>query len=244
LKLFYSITFLTFLFFANIAQGQNGLSKKMIGRIITNIAETEAINVSNQTTESATVSDSKGNFVIKVSVGDLLFFSAVNLKPLHYTIQKEDFEKEIFTIKMVDITEELKEVLIEKSAITAESLGIVSKGMKKYTPAERKFNEATTGGGFVPLNPILNYFSGRTAMLKKEIEVEKKEKSLFRTEYMLETEYYTETLKIPSDYIKGFQYYCVEDVAFANALQAKNKTLAKFLLINLSKKYLALINSK
>jgi hypothetical protein len=232
--------FFIFLLFANIVQAQNGFSKKMTGRIILNSTEIESINISNQTTERATVSDSKGNFTITISVGDLLFFSAVNLKPLHYTIQKEDFEKEIFVIKMFSRIEELEEVLIEKSAITTESVGIIPKGMKTYTPAERKL---MTAGG-TPIDAMLNTFSGRMSMLKKEIEVEKKEKSLVKTEYLFEDKYYVETLKIPSDYIKGFQYYCVEDIAYANALQAKNKTLAKFLLVDLSKKYLALINPK
>lgn len=221
-------------------QAQNGLSKKMFGRIISNATEIESINISNQTSEKATVSDSEGNFAIMVSVGDLLFFSAVNLKPLHYTIQKEDFEKEIFTITMFSKTEILEEVLIEKSTITTESVGIIPKGIKTYSPAERKL---MTAGG-TPIDAMLNAFSGRTAMLKKEVEVEKKEKSLLRTEYFFEDDYYTEVLKIPANYVKGFQYYCVEDSAFANALQAKNKTLAKFLLVNLSKKYLTLINPK
>jgi hypothetical protein len=221
-------------------QAQNGMSKKMLGRIITNATDNESINISNQTSEKATVSDSKGNFTILVSVGDLLFFSAVNLKPLHYTIQKEDFEKEIFTITMSSKTETLDEVLIEKSTITTESVGIIPKGIKTYTPAERKL---MTAGG-TPIDALLNAFSGRTEMLKKELEVEKKEKSLFKTEYLFADDYYIEVLKIPSNYIKGFQYYCVEDMAFANALQTKNKTLAKFLLVNLSKKYLSLINQK
>jgi hypothetical protein len=242
------ITFISFIIsvvlFANLAQAQQKYSKKMIGRILTNISENEAINITNQTNESATISDAKGNFEIKVSVGDLLFFSAVNLKPEHYTVQKEDFEKDVFTIRMFLRTEELKEVLIEKSKLDAVSLGILSKPAKVFTPAERKLNEATTGGGFVPLNPILNYFSGRTAMLQKEIEIEKKEKSLFRTEYMIDEDYFTTILKIPSEYVRGFHYFCVEDSTFTNALKDKNKTLAKFLLVGLSQKYLALLHQK
>jgi hypothetical protein len=226
--------------FANFLQAQNGSSKKMYGRIISNSAEIESVNINNQTNEKATTSDSKGNFTITVSVGDLLFFSAVNLKPLHYTIQKEDFEKEIFVIKLFSRTEELEEVLIEKSTITTESVGIIPSGIKTYTHAERKL--MTAGGS--PIDAILNAFSGRTAMLKKEVEVEKKEKSLVKTENLFEDNYYIETLKIPSDYIRGFHYYCVEDLAFAKAILDKNKTLAKFLLVDLSKKYLALINPK
>lgn len=221
-------------------QAQSSFTKKMIGKIISNSAEIESVNITNQTNEKATTSDTKGNFVLTLSIGDLLFFSAVNLKPLHYTIQKEDFEKDIFVIKLFSRTEELQEVLIEKSSITTASVGIIPSGMKTYTHAERKL---MTAGG-TPIDAILNAISGRTEMLKKELEVEKKEKSLFKTENLFEDNYYIETLKIPSDYVRGFQYYCVEDLIFANALQAKNKTLAKFLLVDLSKKYLALINPK
>jgi hypothetical protein len=42
---------------------------------------------------------------------------------------------------------------------------------KKYTPAERKLYTATSGGG---IDGLLNTISGRKAMLKKEIIVEKK----------------------------------------------------------------------
>jgi hypothetical protein len=235
---------LLFALIADFGQGQNVASKTLHGRVIISGVEKEAINISNRTKETSTIADENGNFSLLISIGDLLFFSAVNLKSVHYTVQKDDVENPLFTIKMFSQTEQLKEVLIEKSKLDAVSLGILAKPAKVFTPAERKYNEATTGGGFVPLNPILNYFSGRTAMLKKEIEVEKKEKSLLKTEYMFDDDYYIEVLKIPVNYIKGFQFYCVEDVAFAAALQAKNKVLAKFLLVDLSKKYVALINQK
>ncbi len=226
--------------FANFLQAQNGLNKICKGRIISGSYQIEAVTINNQTQESATMSDANGNFEIKIAIGDLLFFSAVNLKPLHYTIQKEDFYKEIFVVTLFSRTEELEEVLIEKSTITTESVGIIPKGMKVYTPTERKL---MTAGG-TPIDAILNHFSGRTEMLKKEIEVEKKEKSLLRIENLVEENYYTQVLKIPADHVKGLQYYCIEDATFVNALNVKNKTLAKFLLVGLSKKYLTLLNQK
>ena len=74
-------------------------------------------------------------------------------------------------------------------------------------------------------------------MLKKEIIVEKKEQLLARIDVLFEDKYYTETLKIPSDYIKGFQYYAIEDVALANAVRDKNKTLIMFLIVKLAENY-------
>ena len=128
----------------------------------------------------------------------------------------------------------LKEVIVNESAISAESLGIIPYGQKKYTPAERKLYTATSGGG---IDGLLNTISGRKAMIKKEIIVEKKEQSLARLGILFEDKYYTENLKIPSEYIKGFQYYCVDDVPFANALSTKNKTLIMFLIVKLAETY-------
>ena len=128
----------------------------------------------------------------------------------------------------------LKEVVVNESSITAESLGIIPYGQKKYTPAERKLYTATSGGG---IDGLLNSISGRKAMLKKDIIVEKKQQLLVRIDGLFEDKYYTETLKIPSDYIKGFQYYCIDDVPFANALRAKNKTMLFFLIVKLAENY-------
>jgi hypothetical protein len=86
--------------------------------------------------------------------------------------------------------------------------------------------------------------SGRTAMLKKEIEVEKKYNLLAKIDALFEEEYYINTLKIPGDYIKGFQFYCIEDEKLATALQSKNKTMTMFLIVPLAEKYNDLMDFK
>jgi hypothetical protein len=47
-------------------------------------------------------------------------------------------------------------------------------------------------------------------------------------EYLFEESYLCGDLKIPVDYIKGFQYYCIEDAEFITAMESKNKTLCMF----------------
>ena len=132
----------------------------------------------------------------------------------------------------------LKEVIINESGISAESLGIIPYGQKKYTPSERKLYTATSGGG---IDGLLNTISGRKAMIKKNIIVEKKEQLLAKIDVLFEDNYYTETLKIPELYIKGFQYYCIEDISIANALRSKNKTMVLFLIVRLAKNYIEII---
>jgi hypothetical protein len=48
-------------------------------------------------------------------------------------------------------------------------------------------------------------------MLKKELEVEKKESYLRQLENWFTPDYFVNKLKIPAEYVKGFQYYSIEN---------------------------------
>ncbi|WP_165355295.1 peptidase associated/transthyretin-like domain-containing protein [Flavobacterium petrolei] len=222
------------LLLVQVAFGQTNNTKEIRGKITSDSVAVDRINVVNVSTEKATVSDANGFFTIPGKEGDILFFTAVNLEALRRKITKQDLVEEVITVQMIPKSIILKEVIVNESSITAESLGIIPYGQKKYTPSERKLYTATSGGG---IDGLLNTISGRKAMLKKEIIVEKKEQLLARIDVLFEDKYYTETLRIPSDYIKGFQYYCVDDGVFANALRAKNKTLIMYLIVQLAENY-------
>ena len=228
---------LTFIFILLFVQ--TGISQKLCnGTILVDGKLAEQVNIVNATTNKSTVSDSDGNFVISVSIGDVLVFSAVNLETKRKVITTDDLRDELVTVKMSRSITPLREVKVnENTAITAENLRIIPKGQKKYSPAERRVHEATTGGGIVPLNPILNAISGRTTMLKKEVVAEKNERLLLRLDGWFEEKYYTNYLKIPKDFIKGFHYFLIEDSDFVRALKAKNKTLTKFLMNKLALDY-------
>jgi hypothetical protein len=220
---------------AQIAFGQIVNQKEIRGKINSDTIAADGINVLNTSNQKSTVTDSYGFFSLFVKEGDVLVFSAVNLVTLHRRINQDDLKTNLVTIEMVSKRIELQEVVVDKnSQISAESLGIVPYGQKKYTPAERKLYTATSGGG---IDGLLNTISGRKALLKKEIEISKKELSLERIDAVFKEEYYIKTLKIPKEHIRGFQYYCIEDADFVAALKNKNKTLSMFLILGLSEKY-------
>src|SRR5690606_20515215 len=136
----------------------------------------------NQRTEQSIMSDHSGNFQIFAIAGDTLMFSSTEIIGRRIVLTDDDFTKEILFVQLEVLVNRLDEVIIYKrSNITSESLGLISKNQKKYTSAERKLNTASNAyesiglGGSVGLDPVLNWMSGRTAMLKKEVEVEKKE---------------------------------------------------------------------
>ena len=232
-------TFLVLLLFIfQISFGQNANTKEILGQVSEESSSVEKVNIINNTTQVTTVSDVDGMFSMKVKEGDVLVFSAINLEPLRYRITAEDLTSNLLRIKMKVKEIQLKEVVVNENAnITAENLGIISHGQKKYTPAERKIYTATS----TSVDKLLNGISGRTAMLKKEAKVEKKEMLFRKMEYLFDEAYYTERLKIPLEYIKGFQLYCVDNPEFAVSLNTKNKTMSMFLITGLAQEYLTII---
>ncbi|MEP7095930.1 MAG: carboxypeptidase-like regulatory domain-containing protein, partial [Flavobacterium sp.] len=157
--------------FLQISFGQTANAKEISGQIFEQSTSVENVNIINNTTQVTTVSDADGMFSIKGKEGDVLVFSAINLEPLRYRITAEDLTSSLLRIKMKVKGIQLKEVIVNENAnITAENLGIIPHGQKKYTPAERKVYTATS----TSVDKLLNGISGRTAMLKKEAKVEKK----------------------------------------------------------------------
>ncbi|WP_239457826.1 carboxypeptidase-like regulatory domain-containing protein [Flavobacterium nitrogenifigens] len=213
----------------------------MTGKVQEQSTSVEGVNIINNATQAATVSDSDGSFSIAVREGDVLVFSAVNLDPVKHRITSEDITTGFLVVKMTAKEVQLKEVVVNENAnITAENLGIIPYGQKKYTPAERKVYTATS----TSIDKLLNKISGRTAMLKKEVNVEKKEALFRKLEYLFEENYYTNRLKIPVDDIKGFQLFCVDDTEFAVSLNTKNKTMSMFLITDLARKYLTILENE
>ena len=217
--------------------GQNNGVVVCRGKVNAEMTDLEGIYVINLNTENAIITDSKGFFTINAKVGDSLLLSSVQFKSVNKIITTQDLSS-LFFVNMYPIMNELKEVVVKRPSVSAESLGIIPYGQKKYTPAERKIFTATSGFG---IDPLLNLFSGRTSMLKKELEVEKKEGYLVQLENLFDKNHYVNILHIPSDYVKGFMYFAVENPKFTRVLKTKNRTSIEFLMSELATQYIQII---
>ncbi len=224
-----------FLFvFCQVTFCQTNGEKLLHGKIVVDSGNVGGVTIINLVNEKSAISDGNGDFLILAKAEDLLVFSSVNLEYYRRIIEEEDLKTAVLTIKMTAKITELEEVIVNKHPeINAVSLGISAKGIKHYTPAERKLYTANS----TPVDALLNLMSGRTAMLKKNLEVEKKERLLAYIGALFDDEYYTGTLKIPANYIKGFQYYCIEKEEFAASVRSKNKTTIMLLIVSLAKTY-------
>ncbi|MCC9018566.1 hypothetical protein [Flavobacterium lipolyticum] len=249
-----------FVCFLILALGQTAWSQAqsqtvLNGRISANVNDLEGVYVINARTEGMTTTSFSGIFSIDAKPGDELVFSSIQFKESRVVLTAENFSDINFTVKLNVVMHQLQEVVVKNyNNVNAVSLGIIPSGQKTYTAAERKLRTATglnataNGGGMVggsvSADPLLNYFSGRTAMLKKEAVVEKKEAFMKLLEKMFTLEHFVEHLKIPLEYVKGFEYYAVDNDRFTVILNSKNKTSTEFLLAELAVKYKEIIASE
>ncbi|OCB68519.1 hypothetical protein B0A79_05915 [Flavobacterium piscis] len=222
------------------------------GRITANSTDLEGVYVINAQTEVMTTTNDLGAFSIAAKPGDEIVFSSIQFKENRVLLQQENFSDINFSVRLNVVMHQLQEVVIKNyNGINAVALGIIPGNQKKYTEAERKLHTATAlnatanagsmAGGSVSADPLLNFLSGRTAMLKKELAVEKKEFFLKLLERMFTLEHFIDRLKIPAEYVKGFEYYAVENDKFTVILNSKNKTSTEFLLGELAVKYKEII---
>lgn len=227
------IVLLIFLAQNQLVIAQVNVEKIIIGKVVSDSKPLEGISVVNSSNKMMAVSDENGCFSILAKDKDILSFSGIDYKYLRKYVYKQEYISGTLEVNMTFNSIELDEVIINKHAnITAEKLGIIPRGQIKLTPAERRLYSGSGG-----IQGLYNFLSGDRDILKMNVEIEKKELLLKKMEYLFGNKYYTKTLKIPEELIKGFQYYCVEDPEFVESLGYKNKTVSMFLITNLASVY-------
>jgi hypothetical protein len=225
------------------------------GKIVSNTNDLEGVYVVNAQTEVMVTTGADGSFSIMAKPGDTLVFSSIQFKENRILLTSENFTDLNFTVKLSLVMHQLQEVIVKRyDNINAAALGIVPGNQKIYTESERKLRTATAldatasasgmAGGSISADPFLNFLSGRTKMLKKELVVEKKEFFMKLLENMFSLDHFVNRLKIPNEYVKGFEYYAVENEKFTIVLNSKNKTSTEFLLAELAVKYKEILASE
>ena len=219
------------------------------GKIIVETNDNDGITIVNISNKTNTISGNGGYFKIKAKINDTIMFSAIHLVGKKHVVTKKDFGKDLLFIKLEIYTRHIKEIMVTNADdITAESLGLVPKGQKKYTPAERRLKTAGdwagngVDGALLSLDPLINGLTGRTKQLKAELEVERKEFLQNKINANFDSEYIMNQLHIPEEYVEGYVFYIVEDAQLKEAVKAKNKTLITFRMSALAVDYLKLKN--
>jgi len=229
------------LFFCALWANGQGISTKLLqGKVVSPDKDVNGIAIQNLTTQRATITDFEGNFSIRVQVGDTLVFSAVQFKRKILPISEALLNGPFVQIPMEEFVNELSEVTVQPFGLTgdiekdltglklekdvsAEALDLPNAEVKIITQSERKLHEATTGSGLVPLNPILNWISGRTQMLKKRIAIEEKFNRTNRVRELFIDSLFQSELGIPTQKIDDFMYFCEVDEEFQALVQRDDR---------------------
>lgn len=200
----------------------------------------EGVYVINRNADASVVTQLNGYFSIPARAGDTLVFSAVQFVGREVVVTPENLKESLFVVRLENQVNQLQELVItDYRHINAESLGLVPKGQKQFTPAERKVFTSRDG-----LDGFINALNGRTRMLKQVVEVEKKESLMDKINYIYTEDDIVKQFKIPQEYVRGFIFYIAEDKNFARAIKDKNDTMAKFLMSGLATQYLSLITDE
>jgi hypothetical protein len=238
------ITLILLLSFSAFSQKE----KRIQGRIIVKDAKLNGIRVINLVNEKETFTDADGRFEIIAKPEDLLVFSAEFLDYMRKIVEESDYNKGSIEVEMTSKILQLDEVEIKDySNINAVNLGILARPAKEYTPAERRLQTATglypslyagtMAGGSVGLDPLMNWISGRTAMLKRALKAEEKQILLEKLDYYYNADYFSEKLQIESLYLGSFKNYAVYDAALIDAIRTKNKARMDFNLYRLATEF-------
>jgi hypothetical protein len=220
----------------------------LMGRVMVDDAHAPGVFVINKNTGTEVKTDNKGEFLLPARNGDRLVVYSNKTVVREFTISADSFKNMPYELAVEPQAYELEEVIITDQ-ISAESLGLVPEGQKRYTVAERRLKTAGEfkptfmfflGGGVAfPLDPIINAITGRTKMLKKELVTERKIMGMENINNIY-TEQITSLLGIPAEKIQAFLFYAVEDAELARAIKNKNDERAKLELSVLAGKYITL----
>jgi hypothetical protein len=243
-----------FLIVNAIGFSQNDELHFLKGKIICQDVDLTSIVVTNRRSENAVNPEKNGDFSMFVKVGDKLTFEGMAIDVKAIEVSKDDILKKLVTVVVHAKVIPLEMVEIKTYPnINAVDLGILDKPAKKYTPAERRLR---TAGDFrwyyplliplggMPLDGLINAISGRTAMLKKELEVERNELTIKKIEDQFETAFFVEKLKIPEEYVRGFLFYVSDNKELREVLETENNIQIEFVFVKLATEYTTLLNEK
>jgi len=226
---------LIILCFCFLTQMSFSQETEVLGKVISPL-DVENIHVINKTAQKFTTTNVYGEFRITVKINDTIVFSSLQHKLLSIVIDEAVIAEKNLIVALVEQINTLDEVVVGRvlsgdmlldigntigEPMTSNKAGIPSYQGPLKTQSERKLNEATTGGGIIPLFPLINAISGRTKKLKNQIKLEEKETLMYSLKVRL-SDYLFQITPLEDEYVMEYFYFVSEQDDFL--LRSKNKS--------------------
>lgn len=219
------------LFFILLFSIVSGFSQEKVlkGKIISKVDKL-GIHIENLNLEIRTRADSLGYFSIKAQDGDALVFSSLNTKRKVFVVKEEHFV-DYPTIFLQEIDIVLQEIKID------DKQEVLKTNVEKLSQAERQYKSSAqvanlNQGLDVNLDAIYNWVTGKRKDLKKAVEIEQIQKSLYKLDSFIESEFYTESLGIKPENVNDFKYFLVDDKGFLKVLDTNEESVIIIEAIN------------
>lgn len=201
-------------------------------------------NVINSTSETATITNDDGQFVILVKEGDQLVFTAVNYQLEVVTITQEILNNNRLVVEVTEKVTQLDEVVItpENQQKFLEVKNDNFKGFEYEIDRSTEVENVAESRSVRGMRDGINFVNIFKAMFnsKKEDGEDKtplKVSEVLRQVY--EDEFFVVDLKLPQDKIDAFLIYCDDKVPSQTLLRKENEFQLIDFLVTHSKTYLA-----
>ncbi|RYZ98441.1 MAG: hypothetical protein EOO68_13775 [Moraxellaceae bacterium] len=210
------------------------------------IATNDEVGIKNLQTKKTTATSSGGYFTIEARVADTLLLTSNEFQPVKYVLSALDISQDLVELKVNTTATQLNQVTVE-SRPSSRSMGLEPEDKKIYTPAERKLKRSKTAAvqrdgdkayTAIATDRVINAVSGQTAQAKKEVATEKKEMVVAKLSETYPNDYYISNLKIPAEYVKGFQFYAAEDEQFVKVVEVGTPEDIDFAVSKMATQYL------
>lgn len=219
----------------------------LIGRVVVAGANAQGVFVINKNTGAEVKTGPDGLFKVPARNGDRLTVYSDRTEVREFAVGAESFANMPYALEVEPQGYEIEAVTVTGNRM-AEDLGIVPKGQKHNTVAERRVYTAAGNrplwqyalgllAGSMPVDPFINAITGHTKKLKTELATEQKEGRVQLVSTIYTAAQLVDYLKIPAEKVNGFLYYAAESDVLLQAVAGNNTEKARLELTNLAVAY-------
>ena len=214
------LLFFTLFCFTTIFSQQKK-SFKLSGTITSDTLAIENAHIINKTNLKGTITNSNGQFILPVKVGDSLFVSHINFanKVFVVSIAEKITQKTIISLNYK--THVLEEVTLKKrrsifyvdpQIMPAEMVNATTLKLpyaNVITKKDEQVTKITFTSASVDLDNLINFFNGKTKKRKELKKVKLKDNKLNSIRKEFTDYFFVHQLKIEKQYINQFLNYCL-----------------------------------
>lgn len=206
-------------------------------------------NVINTTAQTATVTNDKGEFMIKVKLGDELVFTAINYQLRIVIITDEILKRGRLVVEVNEKVTQLAEVVVTPED-QERFLEVKNEEFKDFEYEEDRSTEVeniATPQHLRGMRDGINFVNIFKALVKANTSVEEKRPALKISQVMrqvYEDEFFVKDLKLPQDQIDAFLIYCDSKLPAQTLLKKENEFELIDFLVTHSKTFLKQINDE